>query len=118
MEVLLVRVLILAVMFLSQFGAHFFPWWIVPGFTDKARLLHRVLAYIYGCVWILLGMVLYGLVNPEAWPVIGFLAEVMVVAGIGALASRGVRMVGENQVLRRDVQSWERAATGGQAERG
>lgn len=117
MEVSLVRILILAVVFLSQFGAHFFPWWVIPGFTDEARLLHRVLAYIYGCVWILLGMVFYGLVNPEVWPAIRFLALVMTVAGLGTLAPRGVRMVGENQVLRRDVQSWEKAAADGQAER-
>lgn len=118
MEVLLVRILILAVVFLSQFGAHFFPWWVIPGFTDETKLLHRVLAYIYGCVWILLGMVFYGFVNPDAWRFIEFLGLVMVAAGMGTLIPRGVRMVGENQVLRRDVQSWERAATSGQAEQG
>jgi hypothetical protein len=103
---------ILLIVFLSQMAGHWMPWKVIPALVDEAGLLRRPLAYTHGCGWILLGMVFYALLHPEAWPFVSFLAMTMAAAGIGTMLPRGIRAIGEAQFLRRDKEDLEKLVDG------
>jgi len=109
--------LVCLVVALLNVAAHWFPWAVLPGAMDDAGRLRRLLAYGYGTVTILLGMVtvalLWTLMGRELvspWLFVLVLALVVLSAGVGTVATYLVDLAGEHQVLMLDVADLEEVA--------
>jgi len=102
--------LILGVVFLLLWGGHWMPWAVVPGATDEKGQLHRVLAYGYGCVCILVGFALWVITSHalvSGWSAFLFLGKDMIAAGLGTMMPRMVRWIQEHRALQADVELYE-----------
>jgi len=93
---------------LSQALGHWIPWHLVPALVDERRQLLRPFAYVYGCLWIWLGFLVYALSHPTIWPALWFLALLIVAAGLGTMAPRAIHEIGEARRLRADRRDLER----------
>jgi hypothetical protein len=112
LEVSVYELIIWALVILGLWGGHWMPWRVVPFLADRDGHLRRPFAYAYGCGWIFVGVVLWatfqtGLV--VVWDVVCFLGAVIVAAGIGTMAPRGVRWISEHRALEGDVEDYEQA---------
>lgn len=113
------EIISLLVVFLALWGGHWTPWWVVPAIIDKEseeKLLLRPLAYGYGCLWIFLGFVLWaamvtsdGIEMISVWSAVRFLALDILVAGLGTMLPRGVRLLKRYQALEADADDYEQA---------
>jgi len=112
----------LLVVFLGLWGGHWTPWWVVPALVDKEndeKLLLRPLAYGYGCTWIFVGFVLWaamlasdGAEMISVWSAVRFLALDILVAGLGTMLPRGIRLLKRYQALEGDNKDYEQTIQG------
>ena len=109
----------LTIVFLFIWGGHWMPWWICPAIVDEERQLLRPLAYAYGCVGILLGLVVWALmliddriVEVSVLAPVWFLAMDIVAAGAGAMLPRAVERAKNYRALEGDVDDYEQAIQG------
>lgn len=105
-------VLVCVVVMLLNVAAHWFPWHVLPGAADKAGHLRRLLAYGYGVLTIVIGMVgwaavcIQGQVSP--WMAVMALVLIVADAGIGTVAAYAVDLAAETKALADDVAEFER----------
>lgn len=89
--------------------------WAVLNLADDRGELHRVLAYGYGCTVILIGFVLWALMQAQTMPIVSvwlavvFLIEDMAAAFCGIMLPRVIRWIHELRTLRDDVANYEQA---------
>ncbi len=105
------ELLIVAVVFLLNWGAHWMPWSVVA-LADRDGRMKRVAAYVFGTLTIITGFALW----TRDWHQVGMLVVVVVSAGAGAVAARVVRAVREYQALKGDVADMGQVLAGGQRE--
>ena len=111
----------LLVVFLALWGGHWMLWSVIPFVVDKEQLLHRPLAYVYGCICIFGGFALWaamldsrGVEQVDLWRAVRFLALDIVAAGLGTMLPRGVRILREHWALRADNQDYEQTLKNGE----
>ena len=102
------KMLILAVVFLLNWGAHWMPWSVIPTLATSEGRMKRVPAYIFGVLSIIIG---FGLWTMDLRMVVD-LVVLAVAAGAGAVLPRLVRAWREYQALKGDVADYEQAITG------
>lgn len=110
----LALVLICFVVALLNVAAHWFPWRVVPGAADETGRLRRMLAYGYGVLTILAGMVgwalacaLVGRAMVSPWEAVGVLALVVLAAGAGTAAAYAIDAMAEARALAADIAEYE-----------
>lgn len=111
------HVLILSVVFFAIWGGHWMPWRVVPFLVNERGNLHRPVAYIYGCGWILVSAAAWAqcrsgitpLVSP--WESVRFLAEALAAAALGTIMPRCITWVINAQRLKEDVADYEQTIT-------
>ena len=109
--------LILALVFSALWGGHWMPWFVSRALVDEHGLLHRPLAYCYGCACIIGGFALWALsrstdlVSPlEA---LWFLMADVAAAGAGTMLPRLITFVLDHRNLKEDVEDYEQAVRQG-----
>ena len=85
---------------------HAFPWYISRDAMNSHGELHRVVAYIYGTAWILLGMAAWSYLHDE-WAAFFFLCLVAIAAGIGTTLPRLFERQAEYQARGEDLDDRE-----------
>ena len=109
--------LILALVALGLWGGHWMRWSIFPGFTDANGELHRPLAYAYGMLCVLAGVVVWiafqSGTDVYKWDVVLFLSLDIVAAGIGTMLPRVIRWIQDYQALKGDGRDYEQTIKGG-----
>lgn len=107
--------IVLVVIFLLLWGGHWMRWRIFPPLVNERGDLHRPLAYLYGCLCILVGFATWCLVRAAIHPMVSvwrallFLALDMVAAGAGTMAPRLVKWIEESRARKADVEDYEQA---------
>ena len=106
----------LTIVFLFIWGGHWMPWWICPAIVDEERQLLRPLAYVFGCLGIFLGLVVWalmligdGVVQVGILAPIWFLAMDIVAAGAGAMLPRAIKLATRYRALEGDNDDYEQA---------
>jgi len=110
----LAMVLICFVVALLNVAAHWFPWRVMPGAADERGRLRRMLAYGYGVLTILAGIVgwalacvLAGRLMVSPWEAVGVLALVVLAAGAGTAAAYAIDAMAEARALAADIAEYE-----------
>jgi hypothetical protein len=85
---------------------HVFPWHISQDVINGHGELKRVVAYIYGTTWILLGMAAWSYLHSN-WSAFLFLCLVAIAAGIGTTLPRLVERQAEYQARGEDLDDRE-----------
>lgn len=111
--------LLLAVVGLWNYGAHWTPWQMVPFLVDEGGELHRVVAYVHGGLTILIACAtwslarwLLGVALVASWSAAVFLAGAFLSAGLGTITPRVFRWIVESQARQADRQDYEQALGG------
>lgn len=110
-----IDVILLVVIALWNFGAHWFPWKIIPFLVDDTGQLHRIVAYAHGtftiwcglCGWALARHLLSMTVLP--WDAVTFNGLAMLAAGFGTVSPRVARWIAEARATAGDVVDYEQA---------
>jgi hypothetical protein len=111
--------LVCVVVALLNVAAHWFPWHVIPGASDQAGHLRRLLAYGYGVLTIVIGMggwatvcMLTAHIQVSPWMAVLALILIVVAAGAGTLAAYAVDLGAETKSLAADVAEFERRLGG------
>lgn len=112
-----------AIVFLTvaslNWGAHWFPWAIIPGITNARGKLRRVPAYTHGTLTIIIGCVFGALLRVEegiltvpVWHAVLYLCACACAAGVGTIIPYLIDTLHEKRALAEDVQDLEELARG------
>jgi hypothetical protein len=102
-----------------NWGAHWFPWAIIPGITNACGRLRRVPAYTHGTLTIIIGCALGALLRVEEgiltvniWHAVLYLCACACSAGIGTVIPYVIDTLHEKRALTEDVHDLEELARG------
>lgn len=94
--------------------AHWVPWYIVPGLTDRNGRLRRLFAYSFGLalIWATVGLYLVGDPGCSGVALFEVLTLVLVGTTVGTLSGYGIDTALERRALEEDLHDYEQTFKG------